>query len=66
MKALNTTGKRQPPGLYRAVSRIANVVPIVCEPNDDEIAQYLLHEKKALITKKKEHVFTSISGITEN
>ena len=43
--------KREPPGLERAVSRIVDVVPSVREPNDDEIAQYLLNKKKALITK---------------
>ena len=43
-----------PPKLQRAISRIADAVPMVQEPNDDQIAQYLLNKKKALMTKKKE------------
>ena len=43
-----------PPKLQRAISRIADAVPMVQEPTDDQIAQYLLNKKKALMTKKKE------------
>ena len=43
-----------PPKLQRAISRIADAVPVVQEPTDDQIAQYLLNKKKALMTKKKE------------
>ena len=42
-----------PPGLERAVSRIANVVPIVQYPSADQIAIFL-NKKKALMTKKTE------------
>ena len=43
-----------PPKLQRAISRIADAVPIVQDPTDDQIAQYLLNKKKAFMTKKKE------------
>ena len=43
-----------PPKLQRAISRIADAVPVVQEPTDDQIAQYLLNKKKALMAKKKE------------
>ena len=57
-----------PPKLQRAISRIADAVPVVQEngvenptgrgyapsvPPDDQIAQYLLNKKKELLTKKK-------------
>ena len=43
-----------PPKLQRAISRIADAVPMVQDPTDDQIAQYLLNKKKALMAKKKE------------
>ena len=46
--------KQPPPGLERAVSRIAEAVPVIREPNEDDIEQYILHKKKALMTKRKE------------
>ena len=55
-----------PPKLQRAISRIADAVPMVQEPTDDQIAQYLLNKKKALMTKKKENVFISFISITKN
>ena len=42
-----------PPKLQRAVSRIADAVPIVQEPTDDQIAQYLLNKNKAWMTMKR-------------
>ena len=55
-----------PPKLQRAISRIADAVPMVQEPTDDQIAQYVLNKKKALVTKKKENVFISFISITKN
>jgi len=49
-----TPAKREPPGLERAVSRIAEAVPILQDPSGDQIAQYLLNKNKALMTKKQE------------
>ena len=40
----------KPPKLERAISSIQ----LLREPNDDDIAQYILNKKKALISKKKE------------
>ena len=55
-----------PPKLQRAISRIADAVPMVQDPTDDQIAQYLLNKKKALMTKKKKNVFISFISITKN
>ena len=48
------TPPSSPTKLQRAVSRIADAVPIVQEPTDDQIAQYVffLEKKEALMTKK--------------
>ena len=54
--------KRQPPGLERAVSRIAEAEPIVREPSDDDRAQYILHKKKALMTNRKETLSLLVSS----
>ena len=51
-----------PPKLQRAISRIADAVPMVQEPTDDQIAQYLLNKKKALMTKKKEKMSLLVSS----
>ena len=51
-----------PPKLQRAISRIADAVPVVQEPTDDQIAQYLLNKKKALMTKKKEKMSLLVSS----
>ena len=40
----------KPPVLERAMSNIQ----LFREPNDDDIAQYILNKKKTLISKKKE------------
>lgn len=51
-----------PPKLQRAISRIADAVPMVQDPTDDQIAQYLLSKKKALIAKKKEKMSLLVSS----
>ena len=55
-----------PPKLQRAISRIADAVPVVQEPTDDQIAQYVLNKKKALMAKKKKNVFINFISITKN
>ena len=54
--------KQPPPGLERAVSRIAEAVPVFREPNDDDIIQYILNKKKAMLTKRKENISLLVSS----
>ena len=54
--------KRPPPGLERQVSRIADAVPIIRDPTDDDIIQHILNEKKALMTKRKENISLLVSS----
>ena len=52
--------KRPSPGLERQVSRIAEAVPIV--PTDEDIIQYILNKKKAVMTKRKENISLLVSS----